>query len=258
MTDNNSQDIINACNEYNYPIFTGNPRNGKSQKFVEGKNIDVLISINYLFIIEEDLINLPKRLAFNIHGSLLPKYRGRTPHIWAIINNDKEAGITAHIIDKGCDTGDIIEQISVPINYYDTGAEILDKYKQLYIPLIDSVLQKIKDNTIQLISQENQNSTYFGKRSPKDGKIDWNWQKERIRNWIRAQSYPYPGAFSFYNEEKVIIDEIEFKDFGFNYEMTNGLILSNKPLLIKTPNGVVEIKKIRDNRLTFKVGQVLE
>ena len=258
MTDKNSLEIIDLCKDHNYPIFTGNPRNGNSEEFIKGKNIEVLISINYLFLIEEDLINLPKKLAFNIHGSLLPKYRGRTPHVWAIINNEKETGITAHIIDKGCDTGDIIEQISVPISYNDTGASILEKYKQLYLPLIDSVLQKVKDNTIQLTSQENQISTYFGKRSPRDGKIDWNWQKERIRNWIRAQAYPYPGAFSFHEDEKIIIDEIEFKDFGFNYEMTNGLILSTNPLMIKTPNGVVEIKKIRDTQLTFEVDQILK
>ena len=258
MTDKNSKEIINLCKDYNYPVLIGNPRNGNSGEFVQGKTIEVLISINYLFIIEEDLIKLPKKLAFNIHGSLLPKYRGRTPHIWAIINNEKEAGITAHIIDKGCDTGDIIEQITVPISFNDTGAMILEKYKQLYIPLIDSVLQKIEDDTIQLISQKNQNSTYFGKRSPNDGKIDWNWQKERIRNWIRAQAYPYPGAFSYYNNKKVIIDEIEFKDFGFSHVMTNGLVLSTNPLMIKTPNGVVEIKKIRDNQIAFEVDQILK
>lgn len=258
MTDKNSLEIINFCNDYKHPIFTGNPRNGKSQGFLIDKNIDVLISINYLFLIEEDLIRLPNKLAFNIHGSLLPKYRGRTPHVWAIINNEKEAGITAHIIDRGCDTGDIIEQISVPINYNDTGAMILEKYQKLYVPLIDSVLEKIKNDSIQLVPQENHKSSYFGKRSPKDGKIDWNWQKERIRNWVRAQSNPYPGAFSFYKSQQFIIDEIEFSDFAFNYEMPNGLILSNRPLLIKTPNGVVEIKKIRDNQPSFEVDQILK
>lgn len=258
MTDKNSQEIIKLCKDHNFPILTGNPRNGNSKEFVKGKNIEVLISINYLFIIEEDLINLPKKVAFNIHGSLLPKFRGRTPHVWAIINNEKEAGVTAHIIDKGCDTGGIIEQISVPISYNDTGAMILEKYQEFYIPLVDSVLQKIKEDTIQITSQENKNSTYFGKRSPKDGKIDWNWQKERIRNWIRAQAHPYPGAFSFYDDEKIIIDEIEFKDFGFNNEMANGLILSINPLMIKTPNGVIEIKKIRDTQVSFKVDQILK
>lgn len=258
MTDKNSLEIIDLCKKYSYPIFTGNPRNGKSHGFVEGKNIDVLISVNYLFIIEEDLIKLPTKFAFNIHGSLLPKYRGRTPHVWAIINNEKETGITAHIIDKGCDTGEIIEQVPVTIDYKDTGAMILRKYQQLYIPLIDAVLQKIEDDTIQLTPQENRKSTYFGKRSPEDGKIDWNWQKERIRNWIRAQAYPYPGAFSFYDDKKVIIDEIEYIDFAFNYEMPNGLVLSTKPLIIKTPNGVVEIKKIRDVKLDFEVDKILK
>ncbi|WP_010228323.1 methionyl-tRNA formyltransferase [Gillisia marina] len=258
MTDKKSFDIINFCKDYNFPNFVGNPRNGKSNEFLIEKKIDVLISINYLYLIEENLIKLPKKLAFNIHGSLLPKYRGRTPHVWSIINNDKETGITAHVIDKGCDTGDIIEQISVPINYNDTGAMILEKYNKLYVPLIDSVLEKIKNDSISLVPQENNKSSYFGKRSPEDGKIDWNWQKERIRNWVRAQSNPYPGAFSFYKSQQFIIDEIEYSDFAFDYEMTNGLILSHSPLLIKTPNGVVEIIKIRDNKPSFEVEQILK
>lgn len=258
MTDKSSLKIINLCKDLKYPIFIGNPRNGKSQNFIIDKNIEVLISVNYLFIIEKELIELPAKLAFNIHGSLLPKYRGRTPHVWAIINNETETGITAHRIDDGCDTGDIIEQINIPIDKKDTGATILEKYQQFYIPLVDSVLKKIKDDTIQLTPQDDRISTYFGKRSPKDGKIDWNWQKERIRNWVRAQAHPYPGAFSFLEAEKVIIDEIEFMDNSFDYVMPNGLILSVNPVIIKTPNGTVKIKKIRDNQSNFAVGQILK
>ena len=81
---------------------------------------------SYLFLIEKDIILHPRFLTFNIHGSLLPKYRGRAPHIWAIINNEKETGITAHVIDEKCDSGDIISQIKIKIE------EILvDKYLKI-------------------------------------------------------------------------------------------------------------------------------
>ncbi|MFV8226343.1 methionyl-tRNA formyltransferase [Christiangramia aquimixticola] len=257
MTDKNSLSIINLCEEYNFPYYSGNPRKGRSKEFIQGKKIDVLVSVNYLFIIEEDLIKLPEKLAFNIHGSLLPKYRGRTPHVWAIINNEKVTGITAHIIDSGCDTGDIIEQIEVEIDVNDTGATILKKYEKLYIPLIDSVLLKVKDNKLQFISQDTEKASFFGKRNPEDGKINWEWQKERIWNWVRAQAHPYPGAFAYYHTEKVIIDEICFVDHTFNYEMPNGLILCSEPLKVKTPNGVIEIKKIRNQQKNFIVGDLL-
>src|SRR5690606_33504394 len=101
----------------------------------------------YLFIIDKKIIDLATSIAFNIHGSLLPKYRGRTPHVWSIINNEKFTGITAHIIDEGCDTGDIIEQVKIKISKSDTGASLLEKYNLLYLPLIRSVLEKIQTNS---------------------------------------------------------------------------------------------------------------
>lgn len=258
MTDKKSSEIIDFCDKSNFPCFVGNPRGGKSQNFIQGKEIEVLISVNYLFLIEEDIINLPSKLAFNIHGSLLPKYRGRTPHIWAIINNEIETGITAHVIDSGCDTGDIIEQVKIPIDKYDTGADVLKKFNIEYIPLIDKVLSKVQYGELLLTPQENSKATFFGKRTPEDGKINWNWQKERIRNWVRAQAFPYPGAFSILEGKKLVIDDVVYEDFGFNNTMTNGLILSVEPILIKSPNGVVKISKYRDLDFQLEIGKILE
>lgn len=254
MTDKKSNIIIDFCLNNNLPCFAGNPRNGKAHSFFANKCVDLIVSVNYLFIIEKDIIELPTLFAFNIHGSLLPKYRGRTPHVWSIINNEKHTGITAHKIDEGCDTGDIIEQIKIEITDTDTGASILNKYAQQYIPLIESVIFKIKNDSVVYLKQNDKEATYFGVRTPDDGKIDWNWQKERIYNWIRAQASPYPGAFSFYENEKIIIDEILFSNYGFNAEMPNGLILSEKPLLVKTSNGVVELTIVRNKNLKIKVG----
>jgi folate-dependent phosphoribosylglycinamide formyltransferase PurN len=128
FTDANSSFIIGFVKEYNIPYFIGNPRNGRAFDFISSNKIDLLLSINYIFIIEKDLINWPQIAAVNFHGSLLPKYRGRTPHIWAIINNEKETGVSAHLITEGCDEGDIIEQVKIPIENDETGADILNKY----------------------------------------------------------------------------------------------------------------------------------
>ena len=245
FTDSKSIVITSFCQDNNIPLFRGNPRNGNCNSFLSDKQCDILLSVNYIFLVDNDLISFPKKYAINVHGSLLPKYRGRTPHVWAIINNEKMTGITAHLIDSGCDTGNIVEQIEVEIEPSDTGASILDKFNLLYWPLIDKVLNKIKYNQLTSVTQYHAKATYFGKRTPEDGLIDWSWQKERIYNWVRAQAHPYPGAFTYINGSKLVIDSISFTDDGFRYDIPNGTVISFNPFLVKTSNGVVKIDVFR-------------
>ena len=99
---------------------------------------------------------------------------------------------------------------------------------------------------MQFKKQNEKFATYFGKRTPSDGKIEWDWQKERIRNWVRAQSTPYPGAFAFFENNKIIIDEVKFSEIGYNDEIDNGIVLANEPnIIVKTPNGPLELTKLR-------------
>lgn len=260
FTDSNSERIVEKANDIRLPIFIGNPRNDRALRFIDAYEIDIILSVNYLFLIERLLFSKAK-LAVNIHGSLLPKYRGRTPHVWAIINNESKTGVTAHLIDDGCDTGDIIKQKEVIIDDSDTGADVLEKFNKLYVPLVDEILSDFERGKIKPLPQNNKNATFFGKRTPHDGRINWGWQKERIRNWVRAQAYPYPGAFTFYEglDEKVIIDEVVFSDRGFNEADRNGLIVSLNPICVKTPNGVLEIRNIRnlESLSILEVGQKL-
>lgn len=245
LTDRHSDEIVNYSNEQHYSVFAGNPRNGEATSWLDENNIafDNILSINYLFILEPDVLNRAAGYAVNFHGSLLPKYRGRTPHVWAIINGEKETGITAHLMNANCDDGDIVRQVVVPIEDDDTGAIILEKYKTLYPGLIQQVVDDIERGKVQCRKQDYSKATYFGKRTPDDGGINWEWQKERIRNWVRAQAQPYPGAFSFLNNEKVIINKIEFSDLGFMDSMANGLIVDiiDGTPYVKTQNGVVEL-----------------
>ncbi|HKG05860.1 MAG TPA: methionyl-tRNA formyltransferase [Pedobacter sp.] len=247
-TDLNSGAIIAQCEKYNIPIFIGNPRKGRLHSFASEFECETLLSINYLFLIENDVINLFK-VPINFHGSLLPKYRGRTPHVWAIINNERECGITAHYMDSGCDTGDIVMQRKVAIDANDTGNDLLLKYVSLYPQMVRDILYQIENGDLQKYVQNESLATYYGKRSPEDGQINWNWQKERIRNWVRALSHPYPGSFTYINGIKIIIDEIEFSDVGYDFAIPNGCIINSEPLLVKTPNGAVLLKTMRDSEL---------
>jgi methionyl-tRNA formyltransferase len=255
MTDKNSVFISNYCLNKKIPCFIGNPRNNKSSSFILNKNIDVLISINYLFLIEEDLISLPKILAFNIHGSLLPKYRGRTPHVWAIINGDKQTGISAHIIEKECDKGSILFQLEINIGPTDTGADILEIFKRKYPKIILKVLKDIKKDSIVKIQQKEELATYFPKRSPEDGKINFKLSSNEIYNWVRAQAFPYPGAFLFYNNNKIIIDKIKIINNNYDKKLPNGFIIKVNPLIIKVSDGLIELTKIRNSNNLFELNK---
>jgi methionyl-tRNA formyltransferase len=105
--------------------------------------------------------------------------------------------------------------------------------------------------------QDEYKATYFNKRTPEDAAINWDWQKERIRNWVRAQAYPYPGAFTIINNQRVIIDEIIYSDIGFKQDLPNGLVLGISPVLVKTQNGVVELKTIRAGKELIEKGMTL-
>lgn len=260
-TNQKSKEIIDLAAEQNVPVFIGNPREGRLLEFLENKSCDIILSINYLYLIERDIVCFPKRYAINFHGSLLPKYRGRTPHVWAIINGEKKCGITAHLIDEGCDTGPIIIQQEVEIMEDDTGQNILEKYKYLYPVLVKEVLSKVERNNIELTIQDETKATFFDKRTPSDGMIDWSWQTIRINNWVRAQSHPYPGAFTFYEGEKIIVDKIDVTTIEFEPLLKNGTIIKvvdNIPY-VKTPNGVVKLSIIRNqSQHKFLENSVLE
>ena len=257
LTDKSSKKIIEFCKNNKTPIFIGNPRTDEIRHFIIDKKCEIIASINYIYIIKKNIINLAEGLCFNIHGSLLPKYRGRTPHIWAIINDEKETGITAHIIDEGCDTGGIIDQIKIIINENDTGWDILEKYKILYIPLIKSVLSKYTSNSISIIPQDEENATFFPKRTPKDGIINWNWNSKRIINWIRAQSNPYPGAFCFYKNEKIIIDKATIIHIENIEYKKNGTIICSNPIIVKTKDSTLKLETIRHNYIKLEINEIL-
>jgi len=261
LTDKSSDKIIDLCASKHIKIFVGNPRSGKTKNFISNLECDVLLSVNYLFIIEKDLISLPRLYAVNIHGSLLPKYRGRTPHVWAIINGETQTGITAHLINEKVDNGAILKQVIVPIEKNNTGAEIVIKFNDLYPSICFDVLNSIESNTVELKTQDRNVTTYFGKRTPSDGQINWEWSKERIRNWIRAQANPYPGAFTFLDNNKIVINSSCFDDTGYHYENQNGQVLKvlEDSIIVKTCNGALKLTQLVFNAaVLIKKGEILK
>ena len=258
FTDYASESIIVFARDNHIPVFIGNPRNGRSREFLSNKSVELILSINYIFVVDRDVIEFPLKYAVNFHGSLLPKYRGRTPHVWAIINNESKSGITAHLISENCDEGDILYQEIVEIDQNETGGDLLIKFQNRYPWIIDHIINLIEDNLVVLVPQVHECASYFGKRTEKDGLINWDWQKERIFNWVRAQSKPYPGAYTYLKNQKVIIHKIQYSNLGYSNNDPNGMILNTQGnMIVKTPNGAVEISEIEtQSTLNFIKGDI--
>jgi len=167
-----------------------------------------LISINYRYIIPNEYL---KKFEYplNIHGSLLPKYRGRTPHVWAIIDGEKKTGITCHLMEESVDTGPIVHQIEVSIGAQETGADLLSKFEELYPDCLLKSLEKMEKGYLP-VSQNNSKATYYGKRIPEMGCLDFSKSAKSLVDFIRALAKPYPGAFCFLgNGKKIIVNKAE-------------------------------------------------
>lgn len=192
------------------PIFTGNPRKGIDTASLSLRGLDLILCVNYRYILTREIYKAARLGAINIHGSLLPAYRGRTPNTWAIINGETETGVTVHVIDDGIDTGPILCQSTIPITLHDTGHSLSLKLTSVYPQLVREAIRKIQEKTFAPIPQDESKATVFPKRNPDDGRIDWTWTAKRIFDWVRAQTAPYPGAFTYLRGIKMTVWEAEW------------------------------------------------
>lgn len=208
-------------------------------KITEG-NSAYLISVDYRYIIPKEVYKIPK-YAMNIHGSLLPKYRGRTPHVWSIINGEDYAGVTSHIIEETVDSGDIIDQISVKITAEDTGSTLLEKFEKTYPKLLVNSLAKLKKKE-PLTKQNEGHASFFGKRTPDMGYIDFYKDANQIVDFVRAQANPYPGAYYYLkNGRKIVINKVSIVR-TMAHEMLIGVItFVNNDYYVRCKNQTLKI-----------------
>ena len=158
---------------------------------------DTIFSFYYRKMLCQEILNIPASGAYNLHGSLLPAYRGRVPVNWVLVHGETQTGVTLHNMVAKPDAGDIVGQKAVDITFEDTAITLYDKLCRASSTLLDEVLPLILTGRATLIVQDARKASYFGGRKPEDGRIGWSWTAIRIYNLIRAVTDPYPGAFSF-------------------------------------------------------------
>ncbi|MEO6565038.1 MAG: formyltransferase [Casimicrobiaceae bacterium] len=155
---------------------------------------DFIFSFYYRLMLAPALLALAPRGAFNMHGSLLPKFRGRAPVNWAVLHGARETGATLHVMAAKPDAGDIVAQTAVPILPDDTAREVFDKVCVAAEMTLDRVLPAVLAGTAPRTPMDLAAGSYFGARRPEDGHIDWSQDAQQIHNLVRAVAPPYPGA----------------------------------------------------------------
>ncbi|MBI5182332.1 MAG: methionyl-tRNA formyltransferase [Nitrospirae bacterium] len=163
-------------------------------------NPDVIVVAAYGKILPAKILHLPKYGCINVHASLLPRYRGAAPINWAIINGEKETGITIMQMDEGLDTGSILLQKGIEITKEDTAGTLSNKLSKMGAELLIEGLNAIEKGEIKPITQDNSKASYAPMLKKEDGQIDWTKGVEDIYNMVRGMD-PWPGAFTYYKGE---------------------------------------------------------
>ena len=157
---------------------------------------DFLFSFYYRNMLGPELLALPRRGAYNLHGSLLPKYRGRVPVNWAVIMGERETGATLHQMVEKPDAGGIVGQEAVPIGPEDTAAEVFAKVTDAAARVLARALPGLIAGSARITPQDLSKGSYFGGRKPEDGRIDWAKSAQEVHDLVRGVAPPYPGAFT--------------------------------------------------------------
>ncbi len=181
--------------KFKVPVRTPEGLNSSEEQAVLKKYApDLIFSFYYRNMIPNYVLSLPKLGAYNMHGSHLPKFRGRAPVNWAVLHGETETGATLHVMVDKPDAGDIIDQEAVKIGPDDTTAIVQARVTEAAVKVLARQIENLKSGKAKRIPQDHSKSSYYGRRKPEDGRFDWSWPAKKIHDLVRAVSKPYPGA----------------------------------------------------------------
>ena len=192
--------------EYGLPVVTPDEVNtAELERTVADLHPDFVFSFYFRSMIGAPLLSAGRLGALNIHGSLLPRYRGRAPVNWAILHGEKETGATLHYMTARADAGDLVDQMAVPILENDEAREVFGKVCFAAEIILARSLPGLISGTAPRIPQKLEDGKYYGRRRPEDGRIDWTRSAREIHNLVRAVAPPFPGAFGQVDGERWMI-----------------------------------------------------
>jgi methionyl-tRNA formyltransferase len=212
VTNVNFADFHELGNQYGIPVIEVTGKMNSYTESVRQYHPDFLLVVGWYYMIPKSIRDIAPKGCAGFHASLLPKYRGGAPLVWAMINGEKETGITFFYFDDGIDSGDIIAQKKFSIGENETIKDLLKKTTLHTLEITEEFIPRIDRGNAPRTKQDESLATYVPQRKPDDGEINWTWNTERIKNFIRAQTKPYPGAFTLINGKKITIWEADITE----------------------------------------------
>jgi methionyl-tRNA formyltransferase len=234
-----------AAREKGIPVFT--PENVNTPEWREriaAMAPDLILSVYYRHMIGTKILALPRLGAWNMHGSLLPRYRGRAPINWAVLQGEPRIGMTLHRMVKSADAGAVVDQEGVDIGPRDTAEQAFRKVLPCARRVLARQIGSLLDGTVRETPQDDTQATYFGGRKPEDGRILWTQASREIFNLIRAVTDPYPGAFSDAAGGRLMVWWGEPDSPATQGRQGRpGEVLSTLPLIVATGDGALELTR---------------
>ncbi len=230
--------------------------------WISQKTPDLIWVTDYRYLLPSEILQLAPLGGVNLHPSLLPKYRGRAPVNWAIIHGEKQLGLTAHFIDEGMDTGDIIEQVSFELTEEQDVGDALEKYYPLYFELTQKVLGYFLQGKVPRRIQNHEQASVYPRRKPEEGRIDWSQSALHIHRLIRAVARPYPGAFTFLNQKQLMVWSARVISESSSSVTKAGSVrqMSTAGIQVECGEGVIELTQVEskeEKSLSLKPGDLL-
>ena len=244
------------------PVFTPDSVNTPEwREKIAALQPDLILSVYYRHMIGTKILALPRLGAWNMHGSLLPKYRGRAPINWAVLHGEPRIGMTLHRMVPRADAGAIVDQQGVELDPRDTAEQAFRKVLPCARLVLARQMDALLAGTAQETPQDDAQATYFTGRKPEDGRINWEQTSRQIFNLIRAVTDPYPGAFTDLDGgSRLMIWWAEPESpAAAGRRGRPGEILSVAPLVVATTDGALELTRTewRGATRTLQVGQIL-
>lgn len=219
------------------------------EAFWQTTEIDLMLAVSWRYLIPASIYQRARLGAFVFHDSLLPQYRGFAPTVWAMINGEEQTGVTLFEMSERVDAGPIVDQQTVPIAENDTIASLMARVTETYLDLLRCNFKKLIAGTAPRLIQDESKATYTCKRLPEDNQINWHASSRDIYNLIRAVSPPYPGAFTYLEDQRLYILKAKQLNPASRYvgciPGRVAEIYPNQGVVVLTGNGALMLTEVR-------------
>ncbi len=231
--------------EYKIPVLQ--PEKARDEEFIQELETiapDVIVVVAYGQILPERILNLPKYGCINVHGSLLPKYRGAAPIQWAVLNGEEKTGITTMYMEKGLDTGDMIDKAEVVLDPKETAGSLHDKLMNLGADLLLETLDKLEKGTIVRTKQDDSQSCYAKMLSKEMGRMDFSRSAKELEQWIRGMN-PWPSAYTTMNGKTLKIWDADVVSYEGSEEAGTVVKVTKDTIIVAAGEGALALKEIQ-------------